>query len=221
MHEWKIHEITMKSHFYPFSSTVYLPNNDFLVMGGLNDSIVDKPCFTDQVLKISEIIITPLENLYTVSEYPHMIRSRGCFASIYAFDYVYVFGGVNYDNEKEMRFCERINITNPIKWESIRKMNLSRKNTSACSANKDYIYVFGGGNEKSNASDTIEQYNIVKNVWHLLNIRLPAHISFSISQRVSSEKILIIGGSEIVNGVENKQTANVFMFNYSGHKSTR
>ena len=118
-----------------------------------------------------------------------------------------------------MRFCEKLDLEKCEKWEPIAKMGKSRKNTSACAATKDLIYVFGGGNESMNASDTIEQYTVSKNQWNLLNIKLPKNISFSISQRVSPEKILIIGGSQIENKVETKQTSNVFMFHFSGSKS--
>ena len=125
-----------------------------------------------------------------------------------------------------MRYWERIKVTISEntskfdqKWKTIASMNLSRKNTSAWSATKDLIYVFGGGNSKMIASDTIEQYTISKNKWHLLNVMLPKWVGFSISQRISNEKILIIGGWEVEKGILRKQTSNVFMFNFSGHKS--
>lgn len=91
----------MKSNFFPFSGTVYLPNSDFLVIGGLNNVIQDKPAFSDQTICVKEVVVSPLENFYTTSEYPHMIRARGCFACIYTFGQVFVFGGTNYDNGKQ------------------------------------------------------------------------------------------------------------------------
>jgi len=44
---------------------------------------------------------------------------------------------------------------------------------------------------------------------------------FLLVNKVSSEKILIIGGSAIENEIETKQTSNVFMFYFAGHKTVR
>lgn len=173
--KWEIHEVNMKTYFFPFSSTIYLPNNDFLVIGGLNQIVEDKPHFTDQVLKVNEIIVSPFQNFYSVNEIVNLNRPRGCFASVYEDGFVYVFGGFNYF-EKELRFCERLNLKGENKWEEIQKMTYPRKNPSACSVG-DKIYVFGGGNVKCEGSNTIEQYTIDKNCWNLLKFRINKKIA--------------------------------------------
>ena len=81
------------------------------------------------------------------------------------------------------------------------------------------IYVFGGGNDLWNGSNTVEQYTISTNNWSLLNIKLPQIISYSISHKVSDSKIIVIGGSVVQGGKDIKKTANVFLFNFVGHKS--
>lgn len=123
---WKLHEVKMKTHFFAFSRITYLPNNDFLVIGGLNDIVKERPYFTDQVIKISEIVPSPLQNFYVANQMPFLIKPRGCFATIYHEDYVYVFGGFNYD-EREMRYWERLHVSSRYKWEKIHQMTKSRK----------------------------------------------------------------------------------------------
>ena len=144
--KWEIHEINMKNHFFPFSRISYLPNSDFLVIGGLNQIVEDKPHFTDQVLKISEVVVSPFEHFYSANEIVNLNRPRGCFASVYEDGWVYVFGGFNYF-DKEMRYCERFDTKNGNKWEELPKMTYPRKNPCACSVGNK-IYVFGGGNVK-------------------------------------------------------------------------
>ena len=101
MESWRITEIDMKTEFFLFASTVYLLNNEIMVIGGLNNAIEDKPSFSDHVIKITcNNDGTHTENEYNISKLPHMIRPRGCMASLYHEDYVYVFGGVNYDDSK-------------------------------------------------------------------------------------------------------------------------
>ena len=123
---WKLHEVKMKTPFFAFSRTVYLPNNDFLVIGGLNDIVKERPYFTDQVIKISEVVLSPLQNFYVANQMPFLIKPRGWFASIYHEEYVYVFGGFNYD-DREIRFSERLNIPTSYKWERIQQMTQYRK----------------------------------------------------------------------------------------------
>ncbi|CAI2386952.1 unnamed protein product [Moneuplotes crassus] len=217
--EWKIHSINMKTHFFPFSRTVYLPNNDFLVIGGLNQIVEDKPKFSDQVLKVSEVIISPFQNFFTVNESPHMKRPRGCFASVFENGCVYVLGGFNYF-DKELRACERLDTQGENKWEEIAKMTYSRKNPSACSVGSK-IYVFGGGNVKCEGSNTIEQYTIDKNCWNLLKYRISKKVANCISTKVSDSKILILGGSVYDSPEDIAKSPYVFMFNYVGHKSIK
>lgn len=123
---WKLHEVKMKTNFFAFSRTTFLPNNEFLVIGGLNDIVKERPYFTDQVIKISEIVISPLQNFYVANQMPFLIKPRGCFATIYHDDYVYVFGGFNYD-DREMRYSERLHIQSNYKWEKIHQMTQPRK----------------------------------------------------------------------------------------------
>jgi len=43
---WTVSE--SKQLFFPFSRTIFLPSQDFLVIGGLNDQVAKKPSFSNR-----------------------------------------------------------------------------------------------------------------------------------------------------------------------------
>ena len=51
---WTSTEARMESIFRPFSQTVYLPNQDIVVLGGLDDSTPNRPTFKGSALLIQE-----------------------------------------------------------------------------------------------------------------------------------------------------------------------
>jgi N-acetylneuraminic acid mutarotase len=73
-----------------------------------------------------------------------MISKRGCFAAIYHEGFIFVMGGLNY-NEKILKKCERYSVADN-RWDPLADMCEPRKNGSACSLTTDTIYIFGGSN---------------------------------------------------------------------------
>ena len=174
---WNSVNAQIKKPFLPFSRTVYLPNQDLVVMGGLNDEIPNKPTFSALVLKITEVPVNVYDSLYVTKQMNNMIMKRGCFTGIYQYGFVFAFGGLNYTH-KVLRYCEKYDVEND-QWEEIAPMVEPRKNASSCALTSDTIYVFGGSSCQSdvadhgtNASDSVEQYCISTDTWTLLKIRL-------------------------------------------------
>ena len=217
---WKFFEVNMKHPFFAFSRVVYLPENQFLVIGGLNEIVEDKPHYSDQVLKVSEVVVSPLEHFYSVNQIAHLNRSRGWFACTTVGDTVFVFGGYNY-YDREMPYWEKFNFKTDSKWTELAKMSAPRKNPCACSATDEFIYVFGGGNVKCEGSDTIEQYNIRTNTWNLLNCSIKKKISNSICLKVSDSKILILGGSWYEAAKTIDKSPFVFLMSFTGQKNVK
>jgi len=153
---WTVSEAKTTIPFYPFSRTVFLPDGDFLVIGGLNDQIVNKTSFTDEVFWISEWAVNSYESVYDVKKIASLLRKRGCFSAVFVNSTVFVFGGLNY-TDKTMKYCEKLEILDSDwKWIEINKMVESRKNSTACVASKEVVYIFGGGNDFAQASNTVE-----------------------------------------------------------------
>ena len=124
-------------------------------MGGLDDSVPNKPSFVNKVVSLTELPVNIYESVYSPTTLASMKTKRGCFSAIYSHgtQLVYVFGGLNYA-DKILKKCEVYNLqTN--KWKAISSMKIPRKNATACALTTDSIYVFGGTTTHS-TSDTIE-----------------------------------------------------------------
>jgi hypothetical protein len=61
---WTPVEVKCDKIYYAFSRAVYLPNQDMMVMGGLDDSIPDKPTFSERTILIQEVPINSYDNSY-------------------------------------------------------------------------------------------------------------------------------------------------------------
>ena len=103
---WTVADANVSQPFRPFSTTVYLPNQDLMVIGGLDDMIPNKPTFQASAFIIQEQPVNSYENIYREKRLPDMIERRGCAAALYHEGYIYVIGGLNY-TEKCLKKCER------------------------------------------------------------------------------------------------------------------
>jgi len=180
---WQAVDAQVDRPFLAFSKTIYLPNNDMLVVGGLDDYIPNKPTFSARVTLLQELPVNSYDNKYKSTPLRPMHHKRGCMAGLFHEGIAFVFGGLNY-TEKVLRKCERYNIDKNM-WENIADMNEARKNLSAVALTTDTIYVFGG-TSACQSSDSIEQYSVSADTWNLLKIRLPSPISFLTTFKLSS-----------------------------------
>jgi len=67
-------------------------------------------------------------------------------------------------------------------------MKDKRHYLSACSINEEFIYAFGGffGSTEQEINDTIEVYEVEKNVWNVLTVRMKVILFFNFSFRTLS-----------------------------------
>jgi len=108
---------------------------------------VNKTSFTDEVFRISERAVNSYESVYDVKKIASLQRKWGCFSAVFVDCNVFIFGGLNY-TDKTMKYCEKLDTyDSDSKWVEINKMVESRKNSTACVASKDTVYIFGGGND--------------------------------------------------------------------------
>jgi len=106
---WSATEALISLPFKPFSATVYLPNQDLIVLGGLDDQVPNRPSFQATVTLIQEQPINSYENTYREKRLPDMNERRGCMAAVLHEGYIFVIGGLNY-TEKCLRKCERFRL---------------------------------------------------------------------------------------------------------------
>ena len=98
---------------------------------------------------------------------------------------VYVCGGIHHE-DTYLKKCESYDIKKD-KWDTIKSMNLKRKNASSIWMNNEFVYVFGGSIPEENEMETVERYVISKNIWEILPIRLNNFMTSQILLRVSSK----------------------------------
>ena len=92
-HYWISNTVKVDLPFFSFSSSVYSPNKMIYITGGLNDLISDKPTFSAWTTRIKEIPLNFIESKFDVREMEVMRLKRGCHASVYLNEKIYVFGG--------------------------------------------------------------------------------------------------------------------------------
>ena len=110
-------------------------------------------------------------------------------------DKIYVCGGLHHE-DTVLKKCEVYNIqTNS--WESIKSMNVKRKDSSCVLMNGEFVYVFGGSNPDENSIDSVEKYSVKENNWEIVPVKLPCFMAKQVVLRVSSRTILLLGGNII------------------------
>ena len=67
------------------------------------------------------------------------------------------------------------------KWTQMAVMKDKRHYLSACTINDEYIYAFGGffGSTEQEINDTIEVYEVEKNNWAVLTVRMKVRCHFT------------------------------------------
>lgn len=60
------------------------------------------------------------------------------------------------------------------KWTHVAPMKDKRHYLSACTINDEFIYAFGGffGSTEQEINDSIEVYDVEKNIWSVLTVRM-------------------------------------------------
>lgn len=75
-------------------------------------------------------------------------------------------------------------------------MKDKRHYLSACSVGDESIYAFGGffGSTEQEINDSIEVYEVDKNVWSVLTVRMKNPLWACSALAISSNEIILIGG---------------------------
>ena len=142
-------------YFLPFSRTVYLPSSlDFINFGGLDDTELEKPFFTNTGATYTLFSITDADLVVIPKPIKNMVKARGCFSACFLYDFIYAVGGINII-EGVLTSCERYDVNRDI-WQEISDLNVPRKNSSVCALTADSMYVFGGTSTDDHMTDIIE-----------------------------------------------------------------
>lgn len=110
--------------------------------------------------------------------------------------FIYVVG--TFVNNVVYGHCEQYD-TQKDQWKEIDTMKVPRSGVSLCSFKSNYIFAFGGRVDQKQIVDTIECYDISRNVWQEIpaplvdkNKWVPAYMG--LAYQITENEILIFGG---------------------------
>mmetsp|Transcript_26864 Transcript_26864/g.30939 ORF Transcript_26864/g.30939 Transcript_26864/m.30939 type:complete len:687 (+) Transcript_26864:477-2537(+) len=156
--------------------------------------------------------------LFTLDKFQHktpMVTERNFFPAIQIGDLIYVFGGFNIREKRQLKSCEVYDIKKDTWNDSkVAPMIQARSQSSVCVANYNSILVFGGYNKDQGTLDTIEEYNIEKNQWSLLDTQMPLQLRRFSTVKIKENEILLLGGFQ--NHV--KESERVLLFDMEQKK---
>lgn len=112
-----------------------------------------------------------MESRYECKEMEVMRLKRGCHASLWLDEKIYVFGG-QHAVDKVLKRNE-VFIVNENRWDIVPQMECKRKYPSACAMGSSAIYLFGGCLPEEVEQEYIECFNPLTNQWKILSVNFP------------------------------------------------
>src|SRR4051812_30489563 len=91
----------------------------------------------------------------------------------------YVLGG--FSGKTRLNSVEKY-LVQEDRWVQVAPMKDKRHYLSACAINDEFIYVFGGffGSTEAEINDSIEVYEVSKNQWQQLTVRMKVKLKYII-----------------------------------------
>ena len=189
--KWFLTDTHIQPDVKRFSYTVFFPNQQMVVLGGVDPEESESEKFTSKVYSLYEVGDNKINKMYFSDQLLGMITPRGCFTAVCFDEMILVMGGIN-TTERVLNKCEMYVKANNT-WNPMPPLNSARNNASSVKLNNDSIYCFGGCDE-SGTLDSIEKFSFNLNEWSILKIKLPDPVSLSSVFKISEKEILIIGG---------------------------
>jgi N-acetylneuraminic acid mutarotase len=114
-----------------------------------------------------------------------MNESRNAHAITMCKGNIFVLGG--FSGKQRLNSVEKY-IVKEDKWTQMAVMKDKRHYLSACTINDEFIYAFGGffGSTEQEINDTIEVYEVEKNTWVVLTVRMKVRLPWTDFVRIHS-----------------------------------
>ena len=177
--DWSIKKLndTSTSKFYQCSAAIALSPTEILITGGGSPPKKDARLYLTQKNEIT-------------SKCP-MCESRNAHAITMCKGNVFVLGG--FSGKQRLNSVEKY-IVKEDKWSQMAVMKDKRHYLSACTINDEFIYAFGGffGSTEQEINDTIEVYDVEKNSWTVLTVRMRVSITLLLFSRYFADPLLCL-----------------------------
>lgn len=169
-----------QSHkFYQCSAAIALNSGEILITGGGSPPKKD-----------ARLYYTAKNEMCNKAP---MTESRNAHAITICKGNVYVLGG--FSGKQRLCSVEKYMVRED-KWAQMPAMKDKRHYLSACTVNDECIYAFGGffGSTEQEINDSIEMFDVEKNIWQVLSVRMKNPLWACSALSVSSNEIILIGG---------------------------
>ena len=123
------------------------------------------------------------------------------FSAVFLKGIIYTFGGYDSYEKFQLKTWEYYNVEEN-KWYSNEalELNTPRSQSSACILDDETIYIFGGYNKENGTLASIEKFDLKNNrITVVPNLTMPTALRRFSSIKISTTKILLIGGIERLN----------------------
>lgn len=122
-----------------------------------------------------------------------MNESRNAHAITICKGNVFVLGG--FSGKQRLCSVEKY-IVREDKWTQMPAMKDKRHYLSSCTVNDEFIYAFGGffGSTEQEINDSIEMFDVEKNIWQVLSVRMKNPLWACSALSISPNEIILIGG---------------------------
>ena len=147
----------------------------------------------------------------------NMPQEKTFFAAVHLKGRIYTFGGYDGFEKVQLNTCEYYDMkldkwyNSPITSQSGNieyKLIQERSQSSCCVFEDDVIYIFGGYNRELGTLNTIEKFEVGKKKIVKMDLLIPSPIRRFVSMKISTTKILLIGGI----GEDSQELDAVFCF---------
>lgn len=134
---------------------------------------------------------------------------KSFFSAVFLNGIIYTFGGYDNYDKFQLKTCEYYDVE-ANKWYKNEGIQLvtARSQNAACILDDDTIFIFGGFNKDHGTLASVEKYEIKAKKITTVNLTMPTALRRFSSIKISTTKILLIGGIERMN----KESDAVYCF---------
>jgi hypothetical protein len=157
-------------------------------------------------------------DMKTIKVKANLPHEKTFFCAVYHREKIYTFGGYDCYLKVQLQSCEYYDLAldkwfnSPVSSQAAGgiefKLNQERSQASCCVFEDNIIYIFGGYHKDAGTLNSIERFDISQRKIVKLDIVIPSPIRRFASLKISSTKILLIGGL----GAHSEELDSVFCF---------
>lgn len=184
-----------RNNFSSYYTPVYVNETNTWFMLGGNGVRDTNLAYTERSMRVRAPL--PMEKTF--------------FPAVHHRGIIYTFGGYDAFEKVQLSSCEYYDVKADKWYNSLTpsfKLQQERSQASACLFDDATIFIFGGYHKDEGTLNTIERFDLNKKKIVTMTLRIPKPIRRFQSLKISTTKILLIGGI----GASSQELDGVFCF---------